>query len=70
MNFPEEDRRDQCWTWLGSIGGVEFIVIAHLDPHMSESDYQKELSRLEAENGLDLNKWKFTRYKNNPDHHP
>lgn len=30
LSFPENDRRDQCWTWLGSVGGTEFLVIANL----------------------------------------
>jgi len=39
LSFPEDDRRDQCWTWMGSIMGEEFIVIANLDPCMSDIDY-------------------------------
>ena len=68
MCFPENDRRDQCWTWLGSLGGMEFIVIASLEPRMSDSDYQKELDRLVMENGVDLDKWKFTRTQTDPNH--
>jgi len=70
LNFPENDRRDQTWTWLGSMMGTEFMVIASLEPRMSDTDYQNELNRLESEHGVDLNKWKFTRVATDANHVP
>ena len=70
MCFPEDERRDQAWTWFGSIMGMEFMMIASLEPRMSDEAYQNELKRLETENGIDLNKWKFTRVKVDPNHVP
>ena len=43
LSFPENDSRDQCWTWVGSMSGSEFIVIASLDPHLKDELYEKEL---------------------------
>ena len=68
LNFPENDRRDQTLTWYIKLGDVRVIMIQSLEPVMSEENWQKELQRLESENGVDLAKYKFTRPQTDPNY--
>ena len=68
LSFPEDERRDQCWTWYLAVAGKQVIIIANLEPRMSDEDFNKELERLKNENGVNLQDYKFTRYGTSADH--
>ena len=59
LNFPEDDRDDQSWTYYFDFQGTPFIWVFALTPHFTEEAWVNEIGRLETENGIDLGKFKF-----------